>query len=162
MTSTSTERLIIATDGSALGNPGAAGWCWYADEKTWGAQGAPHATNNFAELSAIRAALIAVPADVPLELRLDSKYSLDALTKFRFGWARNGWKTSAGTPVANQEIIREIATLLRGRDVTFVKVRAHQAKGGDPRNEIADIRARAAARAAAQKAPIPTGPGYAR
>lgn len=155
-------RLIVATDGSALNNPGPAGWCWYADEQNWGAQGAAKATNNFAELAAVRDVLLAVPAAVPLELRLDSQYTLSALTKWRFSWARNGWKTGKGAPVANKDLIVEVGALLQGRDVTFVKVRAHQARGGDPRNEVADVRARAAARAYQQGRQLNAGPGYAR
>ncbi|KPC92140.1 hypothetical protein ADL27_26605, partial [Streptomyces sp. NRRL F-6602] len=42
------------------------------------------------------------------------------------GWKRNGWRTSAGKPVANQELVVAIDTLLAGRDVTFVHVAAHQ------------------------------------
>lgn len=161
-TPTSTTRLIVATDGSALNNPGPAGWCWYASETCWGAEGEGRATNNFAELAAVRDALTAIPADVPLELRLDSQYSLSALTQWRHGWARNGWKTGKGTAVANKDIIIEIGGLLRGRDVTFVKVKAHLTRGGDPRNEVADVRARAAARAYQQGTPVSTGPGYSR
>lgn len=157
---TTAPHLVLATDGSALGNPGPAGWCWYADEQNWGAQGATRATNNFAELSAIRDALAAIPATVALEIRLDSQYSLDCLTKWRFGWARNGWRTGKGTPVANAELIQEIGALLRGRTVTFVKVKAHLARGGDPLNAVADARACAASKAMQTRTAVRTGPGY--
>lgn len=154
--------LTIATDGSAIGNPGPAGWAWYATPDCWAAGGAPRATNNWAELTAIRQALASAPAHFDLEFRVDSQYSLDAITKWRFGWARNGWKTKSGAPVANRELIEEIGSLLRQRSgaVTFVKVRAHQASGGDPLNEAADARANAAARAYQRQVPVPTGPGY--
>lgn len=155
-----TTRLIIATDGSALTNPGPAGWCWYADENNWATDGAPRGTNNYAELHAVLDALNATPATLPLELRLDSQYSLDALTKWHRGWARNGWRTAKGTPVANADLIRDILTALRGRDVTFIKVKAHLTRGGDPRNEIADIRARVAARAYRDRTTHDRGPGY--
>ena len=38
--------IIAAADGSALGNPGPAGWAWYVDDSCWAAGGWPHATNN--------------------------------------------------------------------------------------------------------------------
>lgn len=156
------DTLVIATDGSALGNPGPTGWCWYADPTCWAAAGAGRGTNNVAELSAVRDALVAIPATVPLEVRIDSQYTMDALTKWCHGWARNGWQTAKGTPVANADLIREVLALMRGRHVRFVKVRAHQVRGGDERNEAADARAQAAARAAQRGAPIPTGPGFTR
>ena len=38
--------IIAAADGSALGNPGPAGWGWYVDESCWAVGGWAHATNN--------------------------------------------------------------------------------------------------------------------
>ena len=45
--------ITAAADGSALGNPGPAGWAWYIDEDTWRAGGWPHGTNNMGELKAV-------------------------------------------------------------------------------------------------------------
>ncbi|HET8591011.1 MAG TPA: hypothetical protein VFM01_15345, partial [Nakamurella sp.] len=45
--------LIAAADGSALGNPGPAGWAWYIDDDRWAAGGWPHGTNNMGELTAV-------------------------------------------------------------------------------------------------------------
>ncbi len=45
--------IIAAADGSALGNPGPAGWAWYVDEGCWAAGGWPSATNNRGELTAV-------------------------------------------------------------------------------------------------------------
>ena len=36
----STQEIIAAADGSALGNPGPAGWAWYIDDDHWGERGA--------------------------------------------------------------------------------------------------------------------------
>ena len=38
--------ITAAADGSALGNPGPAGWAWYIDDENWAAGGWKHATNN--------------------------------------------------------------------------------------------------------------------
>lgn len=168
--SPSTRTLVAATDGSALGNPGPAGWAYYIDEGSWAAGNFPRATNNVGELRAVLELLRAVPAAVPLEVRADSQYVIKALygmggqPAWIHGWRRRGWKTATGTPVANQDLIVAIDALLTGRSapVTFVWVKAHRAVGGDPWNEAADARANAAAQAArAGRAPA-CGPGYTR
>src|SRR5690606_20288274 len=45
--------ITAAADGSALGNPGPAGWAWVIDEQQWRAGGWPRATNNQGELMAV-------------------------------------------------------------------------------------------------------------
>jgi ribonuclease HI len=89
--------------------------------------------------------LLATDPGVPLEVRLDSTYTRDAVTKWLANWKRNGWRTAGGKPVANQELIQHIDALLSERDVTFVYVPAHQVDG-DRLNAIADKAASDAAR----------------
>nr|WP_308356207.1 RNase H family protein [Streptomyces sp. ODS05-4] len=50
---------------------------------------------------------------------------------------RGSWKTAAGKPVANQELVQRIDSLLDGRDVEFRHVPAHRVDG-DLLNAIAD------------------------
>ncbi|MEV0598641.1 ribonuclease H [Streptomyces sp. NPDC050315] len=143
------ERVIAACDGASKGNPGPAGWGWViADEAglpaRWEAGPLGTATNNVAELTALERLLTVVDADVPLEVRMDSQYAMKAVTTWLPGWKRKGWKTSAGKPVANQELVVRIDALLTGRDVDFQYVPAHQVDG-DPLNDFAD---RAASQAA--------------
>ena len=45
--------IVAAADGSALGNPGPAGWAWYVDDDCWASGGWPHGTNNMGELMAV-------------------------------------------------------------------------------------------------------------
>ena len=45
--------ITAAADGSALGNPGPAGWGWYIDDERWACGGWAHGTNNMGELSAV-------------------------------------------------------------------------------------------------------------
>jgi ribonuclease HI len=144
------ERVIAACDGAAKGNPGPAGWAFVSADaagtpRRWQAGPLGHSTNNVGELTALRELLAATDPAAPLEVRLDSTYTRDAVTKWLKGWKRNGWKTAAGKPVANRELIEGIDALLDGRDVTFVYVPAHQADG-DPLNAIADKAASDAAR----------------
>ncbi|MFJ7151362.1 ribonuclease H [Streptomyces sp. NPDC100445] len=149
------ERVVAACDGASKGNPGPAGWAWVVsddDERTpagWAAGPLGRATNNVAELTALERLLAAVDPDVPLEIRMDSQYAMKAVTTWLPGWKRNGWKTSAGKPVANQDLVVRIDELLGGRSVEFRYVPAHQADG-DPLNDFAD---RAASQAAVAQEP---------
>ncbi|MFG2636497.1 ribonuclease H [Streptomyces sp. NPDC048362] len=144
------ERVVAACDGASKGNPGPAGWAWVVsgdDERTparWEAGPLGRATNNVAELTALERLLASVDPDVPLEIRMDSQYAMKAVTTWLPGWKRNGWKTSAGKPVANQDLVVRIDELLTGRSVEFRYVPAHQVDG-DPLNDFAD---RAASQAA--------------
>ncbi|MGW4444651.1 ribonuclease H family protein [Streptomyces sp. NPDC004682] len=144
------ERVVAACDGASKGNPGPAGWAWVVsgdDERTparWESGALGRTTNNVAELTALERLLTAVEPDVPLEIRMDSQYAMKAVTTWLPGWKRNGWKTSAGKPVANQELVVRIDELLDGRSVEFRYVPAHQVDG-DPLNDFAD---RAASQAA--------------
>jgi ribonuclease HI len=143
------ERVVAACDGASKGNPGPAGWAWViSDDRTaparWEAGPLGRATNNVAELTALERLLAATDPDVPLEVRMDSQYAMKAVTTWLPGWKRNGWKTSAGKPVANQDLVVRIDELLDGRDVDFRYVPAHQVDG-DPLNDFAD---RAASQAA--------------
>ncbi|MGW2262238.1 ribonuclease H family protein [Streptomyces sp. NPDC004749] len=143
------ERVIAACDGASKGNPGPAGWAWVIADRAeepvrWEAGALGKATNNVAELTALARLLAATDPAVPLEVRMDSQYAMKAVTTWLPGWKRKGWKTAAGKPVANQELVMTIDELLGGRSVEFRYVPAHQV-GGDRLNDFAD---RAASRAA--------------
>ncbi|MFE9775200.1 ribonuclease H [Streptomyces sp. NPDC005931] len=143
------ERVVAACDGACKGNPGPAGWAWViADaEETpvrWAAGALGRATNNVAELTALERLLAATDPDVPLEVRMDSQYAMKAVTTWLPGWKRNGWRTAADKPVANQELVVRIDALLKDRSVEFRYVPAHQVDG-DRLNDFAD---RAASQAA--------------
>ncbi|MFF3447714.1 ribonuclease H [Streptomyces sp. NPDC002667] len=148
------ERVVAACDGASKGNPGPAGWAWVVadgDEAPtrWEAGPLGTATNNVAELTALERLLTAVAAEVPLEIRMDSQYAMKAVTTWLPGWKRKGWKTAAGKPVANQELVARIDELLTGRTVEFRYVPAHQVDG-DRLNDFAD---RAASQAAVVQQP---------
>ncbi|WP_320772943.1 ribonuclease H [Streptomyces sp. CRN 30] len=143
------ERVVAACDGASKGNPGPAAWAWVVadDSETpdrWEAGPLGRATNNVAELTALERLLAATDPAVELEVRMDSQYAMKAVTTWLPGWKRNGWKTSAGKPVANQELVVRIDELLAGRSVEFRYVPAHQVDG-DRLNDFAD---RAASQAA--------------
>ncbi|GAA1867709.1 RNase H family protein [Brevibacterium marinum] len=150
--------IIAAADGSALGNPGPAGWAWYVDDDCWHAGGWKESTNNRGELMAVLDLLNSTAdADEDLKVFCDSKYVINALTKWMPGWKRKGWKKADGKDVLNKDLLADLDSALSGRDVEFEWVKGHS---NHAMNEAADDRARAAATAFQSGASVPTGPGY--
>jgi ribonuclease HI len=150
--------IIAAADGSALGNPGPAGWSWYVDDSCWAAGGWPHGTNNMGELTAVLELLRATAhLDEELLVQCDSQYVINALTKWMPNWKRKGWRKADGSPVLNLELMQSLDEALRGRRYRFEWVRGH---AGHPMNEAADERARAVALAYQKGGDIPAGPGW--
>jgi len=150
--------IIAAADGSALGNPGPAGWAWYVDDDCWASGGWPRGTNNMGELMAVLD-LLQQTAHVDDELHVfcDSKYVIDSVTKWMPGWKRKGWRKADGKPVMNVDLLQELDAELAGRRYRFEWVRGHV---GHELNEAADTRARAVAEAFRSGGEIPTGPGW--
>ncbi|MBV7295533.1 ribonuclease HI [Corynebacterium sp. TAE3-ERU12] len=151
--------IRAAADGSALDNPGPAGWAWYADDDTWAAGGWPNSTNNRGELTAVAELLEATAhkAEERLEILCDSQYVINSVTKWMAGWKKKGWKKRNGDPVLNVDLMQRIDAAMAGRDVKFQWVKGHS---GNPMNEAADKRAREAAIAFKEKRSPDSGPGF--
>ena len=152
--------ITAAADGSALGNPGPAGWAWYVNDDCWRAGGWPHGTNNQGELMAVLD-LFRATAHVPeedLRVLCDSQYVINSITKWMPGWKRKGWRKADGKPVLNVELLKELDREIAGRKYTFEWVKGH---AGHDLNEAADVRARAAASAYQQGVAARSGPGFA-
>ncbi|MFW2211166.1 RNase H family protein [Corynebacterium amycolatum] len=152
--------ITAAVDGSALHNPGPAGWCWYIDDSCWAAGGWKEGTNNRGELTALAELLRATAhiPDEPLFVLCDSQYVINSVTKWMPGWKRKGWKKRDGKPVLNVDILQDIDQLLVGRNIHLEWVKGHS---GHDMNEAADQRARAAATAYQKGTTVPEGPGFA-
>ncbi|MHA6511195.1 ribonuclease H family protein [Tessaracoccus sp. Z1128] len=150
--------IVAAADGSALSNPGPAGWAWYVSDDIWAAGGWDHGTNNMGELMAVLDLLRSTAhLDEPLRILCDSQYVINSLTKWLPGWKRKGWKKGDGKPVLNVELMKELDLALQGRSVQFEWVKGH---AGHAMNEAADVRARAAATAFQRGEPVDAGPGF--
>jgi ribonuclease HI len=150
--------ITAAADGSALGNPGPAGWAWYIDEDRWAAGGWKHGTNNMGELKAVLELFRATAGvDDDLLVLCDSQYVINSVTKWMPGWKRKGWRKADGKPVMNVDLLQELDAALDGRRYRFEWVRGHV---GHELNEAADERARAVATAYQRGTPIPAGPGF--
>lgn len=152
--------ITAAADGSALGNPGPAGWAWYIDDSQWRAGGWPRATNNQGELMAVIDLLHATAdqPDTPLVILCDSQYVINSVTQWMPGWKRRGWRKADGKPVLNRELLESLDEAISGRNVRFEWVKGH---AGHPLNEAADDRARAAATAFQRGTVADAGPGLA-
>jgi ribonuclease HI len=150
--------IIASADGSALGNPGPAGWAWYVDDGCWAAGGWPHATNNQAELTAVLELFRATAhLDDELHVLCDSQYVINSITKWMPGWKRKGWRRADGKPVMNVELLQQLDAAITGRRYRFEWVKGHI---GHILNEAADSRARAVAEAYRRGATAPSGPGW--
>lgn len=147
MSDTATQRpqVSIATDGACKGNPGPGGWGallrFGAHEKRLSG-GTKDTTNNRMELQAAISALNALTKPCDVTLSTDSVYVRDGITKWIFGWQKNGWKTAAKKPVANADLWQELLLAVKPHRISWKWVKGH---AGDPDNEIADTLASDAA-----------------
>lgn len=137
-------RIEIYTDGACSGNPGPGGWGAIlisgAHRKEING-GEEETTNNRMELRAAIEALNALKRPSRVDLWTDSSYVKDGITKWIFGWKRNGWKTAAKKPVKNAELWQQLDDAQTRHDITWHWLKGH---AGHPENERADELARQA------------------
>lgn len=127
------EAIVAYTDGACSGNPGPAGigvLLRYQGREKEISENIGVATNNVAELKAVRAALRAIRnPDLPVILFTDSEYVRGLLAR--------GWKAKK-----NAELVDEIRSLMRRfADLTIHWVEGH---AGHEDNERVDRLARKA------------------
>jgi ribonuclease HI len=136
---------VIFCDGACEPNPGKAGsgMAVYRDgvlASLWYGAYNPAGTNNTAELNALLQALMLarteIDADRSVQVRSDSSYGLNAITKWAVGWEKRGWRKAEGE-IKNLEIIQELYALYQeiADDVKLQHVSAHVGIEG---NELAD------------------------
>jgi ribonuclease HI len=109
----------------------------------WVDDGPAGVTNNRMELRSVLDALHGIPDGEGVEVTSDSRYVIDALTRWIAGWRRKGWRTSTGGPVLNRDLIEAIAGRQAELQVRYAWVRGHV---GHPVNEVCDALAVSAAR----------------
>lgn len=151
-------EITVAADGSALGNPGPAGWAWFVNDNCWTAGGWPNSTNNRGELMAVIDFLeqtAGIP-DLNTHFLCDSQYVINSVTKWMPGWKRRGWRKADGKQVLNDDLMKRLDAALQGREVRFEWVKGH---AGHDLNERVDDLARAVATAYQNGTAPATGPG---
>jgi ribonuclease HI len=136
---------VIFCDGACEPNPGKAGsgMAVYRNgqlSSLWYGSYNPAGTNNTAELNALLHALTLakseLESDKSVQVRSDSSYGLNAVTKWAAGWERRGWRKADGE-IKNLELIRQLYALYQeiADDVDLKHVSAHVGIEG---NELAD------------------------
>ena len=132
------KQVEIFTDGACKGNPGPGGWGAVlrmgGHEKELSGH-APATTNNRMELSAVIEALNALKSPCEVALHTDSRYVIDGITKWIFGWQKNGWKNAAKKPVLNIDLWQALLIAARPHKISWHWVKGH---AGHPENERAD------------------------
>ncbi|NQT09853.1 MAG: ribonuclease HI [Desulfobacteraceae bacterium] len=129
----SDNTIFIYTDGASSGNPGPSGigvLLRFKDHEKEISRNIGEATNNIAELEAIKTALLELKHyDYPVRLFTDSSYACGVLTL--------GWKARK-----NSELINSIKKLIsKFSDLKLIKVKGHDGFDG---NEKADFLATSA------------------
>ena len=142
------NRVEIFTDGACKGNPGPGGWGALLRKGTVEKElsgGDPATTNNRMEMMGVIRALQALTKPCEVDLYSDSKYVIDGITKWIFGWQKRGWKNAAKQPVANEDLWREMMAATAPHKISWNWVKGHD---GHVENERVDRLACAAAEAA--------------
>ena len=137
------KHVDIFTDGACSGNPGPGGWgavLRYGEVEKELCGGEAETTNNRMELTAAMSALEALKSPCEVDLYTDSKYVMDGISKWIFGWKKNGWKTADKKPVKNEELWKRLDAALKQHKIEWKWVKGH---AGDEMNERADALARA-------------------
>ena len=150
-------EALVWTDGACCGNPGPGGWAAivvaHAGEAVEVSGSESHTTNNRMEYTAALEGLRSLPSGGLACIVTDSRLMLDSMTKWIHGWKRKGWRTAAGDPVKNQDLVTALdAEIARHAEVRWHWVRGHEtgaAHAHKALNDRADRLAVAAARAAA-------------
>lgn len=142
------KRVDIFTDGACKGNPGPGGWgvllrTGNREKELSGSE--PHTTNNRMEMTAVIRGLAALKEACEVTLHSDSRYVIDGMTKWIFGWQKKGWVNAAKKPVANTDLWQELIEAARPHKIAWQWVKGHD---GHPENERVDRLASAAAEAA--------------
>lgn len=138
------EYVKIYCDGACSGNPGNAGsgLAIYSSKKKpvllYGAY-EEIGTNNIAELNALHQALIIASqthSENIISIYSDSKYAIDCITTWAYGWKANGW-TKKGGEIKNLELIIEAHNLYEKlkNKIEIIHVKGHSGVEG---NELAD------------------------
>lgn len=133
-----TEVVTLYTDGACKGNPGPGGWgvlLQLGEHERTLYGGDPETTNNRMELTAAIEGLKALKRPCRVDLYTDSSYVKDGITQWMVNWKRNGWKTAAKKPVANQDLWQALDALVNTHEVHWHWVKGH---AGNPGNERAD------------------------
>lgn len=139
------KKVLLITDGACKGNPGPGGWACILrfgefKKEMYGAD--PHTTNNRMELTAAIQGLRAIKEPCEVKIVTDSNYLKDGITKWIIGWKRKGWVTAEKKPVVNQDLWRELDSLVQEHKTEWSWTKGHAAHADNNRcDELATMAA---------------------
>lgn len=137
----------VYTDGSTLGS--STGPSGYGCVITLGdvthelSEGFKESTNNRMELLGPIVVLEGLLKPSIVSLTTDSQYVKNGIEGWIYGWMKNNWITSQGTPVKNADLWKRLYDVTRIHKVEWHWVKGHS---GDPNNERCDELAKNAAK----------------
>ncbi len=141
--------VTIFTDGSSRGNPGPGGWgaviilpeqnneiknSQFKIVELGGRE--DKTTNNRMELMAVLGALKFLPIGAECTIVTDSKYVLEGMTKWVYGWQKKNWMTADKKPVANQDLWQALLLASDGKKISWHRVDGHQGVVGNERCDV--------------------------
>jgi ribonuclease HI len=149
-------EVLVWTDGACRGNPGPGGWAAIVVDGKRSRElsgGERDTTNNRMEYTAALEGLRSLPAGSRACIVTDSRLLLDSMTKWLAGWKRKGFKTAAGEPVKNQDLIAALdAEIARHAEIRWHWVRGHETGAAHAHKALNDRADRLAVAAAATAA----------
>jgi len=129
------DLFVDGANGGSRGTPG--GWAFVLlDPQTdaglaiSGHEHLPITTNNRMELTAVCKGLEHLGSECSLvTVYTDSAYVKNPFTyRWIYKWQANGWKSSEGADVANQDLWVPLVELVNRHRVTWQKVKGHREK----------------------------------
>ncbi|WP_394959201.1 ribonuclease HI [uncultured Helicobacter sp.] len=134
------KSITLYCDGSALGNPGAGGWCGILEFNSVRkilSGGEAHTTNNRMELQAVISSLEALKEPCHVEIYSDSRYVCEGINT----WLAN-WVAKDFAKVKNPDLWRRYLEVSRGHEIHANWIKGHS---GIEYNEECDRIAKAEA-----------------
>ena len=131
--------------------------------------GEAHTTNNRMELQAAISALSFLGGyklsakSYKLSVYSDSSYLVNGITKWVFGWQKNGWRTKEKKDVENKDLWEALMEVVRGKQIEWKQIGGHVGVAGNVRcDEIAQTYAELMQTDAEKKLKLYNGPfsGY--
>ena len=123
------KTVNIYTDGACSGNPGPGGWAAileFGQHRKELSGFMAGTTNNRMELFAAISGLGALKEPCIVNLYSDSNYLVQAFNDHWIeNWKKNGWKTSGGGKVENQDLWFILSAQTQKHIVHFIKVKGH-------------------------------------
>lgn len=124
---------IFYTDGSASPNPGPGGYAVIEDGRPVALGSEDGDTTNIRMEGHALIAAMKLAGGAPCEIKTDSEFWINVITKWAPGWEQKGWTKKGG--IKNLDLVQEAYDLYGKSQATLTWVRGHFGHEG---NELAD------------------------